>query len=593
MKNYISSTDFQSKKKSKKKLFVITIIAIFFPVITTVVLVVVNFSQIKAYYSNFRSEDFKNRARNALKESKLTQARIFIQNAARHSPNNSEVWDLLAQLLEKEGSPDLIPLLGQRFIEHPTLKNAREFLQASIQTGNLVYVLPYIDKILDSFPESAAIMRLVGLAYLGIRQLAEAENYLQKAIALDPNNPTYRMDLATMRLMSSDPEKVESARRDLEFLSLNDEMFLIAKRSLAAHTTLTDPLAGLRLYEEVLARHPDDWLSNFRHFQLLCRINQNKAVESIPYVISKATTVQQKSEVLSTILQSLGPALVLETSNKFTEDDRAATSVTLLRIAALWEQGRLLEIVPIVNEALARFDQPLERSAFMIWNYRIQTALGQDSLATKTLDDMRKLGTSDISCANNFYSFFASVGDKKNAAFFLEIIALSDDSQNAQLALVGILNYLRAKGDTDGMIRVMEQVLRKNPENAGIQNNMANLLVNTGRDLTRALNLAESAYLLAPNHPEITSNYAHTLAVAGRVAEALRIYETLNKNQMNDAIKLYYAHTLFLDGQHEKAAELVKDLDFSSYLPEEKAILNKILSAAPVTVTNTASPDVQ
>lgn len=580
--------ELELKKKRKRLLRNLLVSAIVsLPILVLIILVVWNFPSIKKSYSIVRSEDFRNRAKRALEQNNLTSARIFLQNAARHTPDTPEVWDLFAELLIKEGSNEMVPALAQRFQKSPTLKNAKDFLQAAINTGNQVYAIPLLEKILDTFPTDASVLRLVALIFLGIGQLSEAENYLNKAIELAPTDKLLRLDQATLRLAHQDPKVAESAKEVIKELSANPDLYLPASRSLASFYSIREPTKALELYNQIIQRFPDDWITQIRRFQLICRLNPQEAGTLVGQIFAKANTVSQKAEVLSTVLTTFGPTYALDLSNQLTPEQRSVPTIAFIRIGALWQQGRFQDILQLANEGFNNTENVFERAVFLNWLHRVNQHLKQEIVANRYFEEMKKLANRDIRLALYFYNHFVSENEPDKALTFLEMLVFNQEMPQNFAALDNLYNYLKSRGDTANLLRIHERLLEKNPENAGLQNNVAAFLTLTGGDLNRALRLAETAYLTRPDYPYFISNYAHTLANSGRTSEALSLYNLIQEQDINDSIKLYFAHTLYLDGQYDKAVEKIAGLTTEWMLPEEKVIFEKIKKAASSTSSNT------
>lgn len=565
------------KSTSKRHTFYL-IVSVFAIVIICLALVLLNIGSLKQEYSRLRSRDFLKKAKESLEQNKISAAKISLQNAARHTPDSAEILDFYVELLSREASPELLSALAYRFHKYPTRKNAIDLLENAINSNKGAEVLPLLQKILDSYPNDTPILRLVAILFVGLGQLSLAEQHLNQALALDPENLLLKYDLATLHLASTDQQKISSARAYLEKLRKTPEYFLVATRSLAAHLSLTNPPAALALYEEALSSHPADWLSRIRSFQLLCKIDPEQAARKIEEIFSHARDLSQKAELLTTLLGTFGPETVLEVSKKFDSSELMLPVIRLTLINAHWKKASYQDVVTLAKEGYDHSDRIIERAVYLNWIYSAQNELRLESDAGRTFRSMYTLASQDSDVAHFYYNLFASRQQLQTAVLFLELVALDPKSHHQKGAITQLFNYYRELGDTKNLIRIHEAALKYLPESVAVQNNLATLLILTGKDHKRALKLAENAYNLAPNNYIAASTYAHALAVNGRTTEALRLYDMIPLDQYNESIKLYYANTLRLAGQLDKASEIVAELKAEHFLPEEKKLIEEMKS---------------
>jgi predicted Zn-dependent protease len=123
---------------------------------------------------------------------------------------------------------------------------------------------------------------------------------------------------------------------------------------------------------------------------------------------------------------------------------------------------------------------------------------------------------------------------------------------------------------------VNENLLKFQPDNPILHNNLSALLVLSNKDMARALKLAESAYFTLPTNSAIVGNYAHVLALTGKHAEALKLLESIPPESYTEGVKLQKAHALYLSGKTKEAATFAENINPSEFLQQELEILKKI-----------------
>jgi putative PEP-CTERM system TPR-repeat lipoprotein len=99
-----------------------------------------------------------------------------------------------------------------------------------------------------------------------------------------------------------------------------------------------------------------------------------------------------------------------------------------------------------------------------------------------------------------------------------------------------------------------EYILSKRSKDAIVLNNLATIYMNEDKSL--ALDYAEKAYKLVPDHPYIADTFAWSLIQNGKSKKALPILESaLNNIGEHDEIRLHYAFGLHETGNLDKARE--------------------------------------
>jgi Flp pilus assembly protein TadD len=118
------------------------------------------------------------------------------------------------------------------------------------------------------------------------------------------------------------------------------------------------------------------------------------------------------------------------------------------------------------------------------------------------------------------------------------------------------------------------------PEDARIQNNLAQISLLLNVDVRRARKLAAELYRKEGSNPGYASTYAFALYTNGDSKGALKIMNGLNENQLHEpSLAAYYGVFLAAAGDTARAQEYLRLGTSAKLLPEENALIAKAQSS--------------
>jgi predicted Zn-dependent protease len=113
-----------------------------------------------------------------------------------------------------------------------------------------------------------------------------------------------------------------------------------------------------------------------------------------------------------------------------------------------------------------------------------------------------------------------------------------------------------------------------NPADLSARNNLAMTALLLGARELRPQDLAREVYREAPTNSVYASTYAFSLHLQKRSAEALKVFERLKPNELEQApVALYYAIVLQATGNGERARKYLDIAAGTKLLPEEQKLL--------------------
>jgi Flp pilus assembly protein TadD len=145
--------------------------------------------------------------------------------------------------------------VSARELRHAVPKEARKAYDRGLKlsaAGDFPGAARELEQAVVRDPEYAAAQGDLGVTYLRMERLAEAEPHLRRAAELDPSSSAGQSNLAAEQFLLGDPEAAErSVRRALELSSANDHARYLLGLLLARDTRT---LAEARMQLEYAAR---------------------------------------------------------------------------------------------------------------------------------------------------------------------------------------------------------------------------------------------------------------------------------------------------------------------------------------------------
>jgi hypothetical protein len=141
-------------------------------------------------------------------------------------------------------------------------------------------------------------------------------------------------------------------------------------------------------------------------------------------------------------------------------------------------------------------------------------------------------------------------------------------------AVVALSRNLLWEGQTRALMALYGEQTKMNPSDLSARNNLTmTALLLDAREL-RPHDLAREIFRKAPTNPAYASTYAYSLHLQRRSAQALRVFDRLKPDQLEQAsVALYYAIVLQTTGNGERARKYLDIAAGIKLLPEERKLL--------------------
>lgn len=499
---------------------------------------------------------------------------LAYQNALgvlRHNDNHEPSARVLAELLERQGSPEALTWRRRAAQIAPTVSN-----QLALAAAGVRFEAPPSPTARRWLTELAGesntvAWRLVAAQFeLRNNNLPAAEAHYRAALEREPDNDEIALALATVRLQTRDPVRLELAEAELNALSARTNIGLRALRPLVAvHAARGQYAAAKEFSARILAQENSTFDDRLVHLRLLTESRDPERGPFLARLREQVSTTPVYAAQLANWMAANGLAAeALAWLDALPASVRRAEPV-LLTAAEL--QARLGDWAGLEQRLTAQRWGTLE-FVRLAWLARAYRGLGDRRAAEDHFRRSTELASGMTLRLAGLFRLVQGWGWEREAEDILWEVFLRYPAENWASDLLQRRYFER--GATRDLARVFELLVQRNPNDLSHQNNLAMLLLLTNTDLPRAHRLAEAVHEREPTSVIYASTYAFSLHRQGRSAEARRSLEALGEETLKvPSIAAYYAIICRALGDVATAREYATLARHARLLPEEAALL--------------------
>jgi tetratricopeptide (TPR) repeat protein len=524
-------------------------------------------------YRHFKEEHRVNQAEAFLARRDYRSAYLSVQQALLINSNNVQACGIMVKLADAAQSPTVL-YWQRRVVElEPTIENKLLLASAGLHCQSAPF--PLTTQILGELSGVATnnVEFHVISAELALRmnRMADLQAQLEAASRLQPTNQQFQLNLAVLRLDSTNLSVAAGGRAAVKGFLADTHFAPQALRSLVADRLAHQDLPGAFDYStQLLAsaqatvgdrlqqlgilrqRHSAELPAQLKSVQQLSATNAAAAAETASWMIANGFSTNAAAW-----LNGLGAGIVSQPPVRLALVDCYFANSDWLALRNLtskgdWE-GRDFLRLAFLSHAWAQLGQ--SRMADDEWHAAVETAGGRFESLTTLLELSGRWGL-----------------PREHEDLLWQIVQTFPGEHGAWQELERDYSMT---GDTRKLNRLYATLFSIFPQNADIKNNLAatSLLLKT--NLTRTYAWAAEAYAQKPNNPPVVSTYAYALHLQGRTREGLAALEKLKKTSLEQpSVALYYGVLLSAAGEPDKGAPyLALAKARGRLLPEEKRLL--------------------
>jgi predicted Zn-dependent protease len=404
---------------------------------------------------------------------------------------------------------------------------------------------------------------------LRLKKPQEAIAQFEQASRLEPTNELHQLNLAVLRLQSTNASAASTARASLERLRASTNVGSVALRWLVAESLDRNDLpAAERFSRQLLAdahSAPEDRL------QQLTILQRSKDPELKTYLAAlQKNSLTNASEVYGISTWMLGQGMVADALTWLTGCPaklRAEQPVPLAFVDCYMAEKDWRGLDTALQEQKWG-DMDFLRLAFLSRSAaELNQKLAADSrwhTAIRDADDRLGPLTALMTVATTW-------GREEAREQLLWQIAQRFPQE--RWALRELERLYLAAGNTHGLNKVYSTMASYDPKNFIAQNNLAATSLLLRLNLSKAHALAKEIFTQHPKEAIVTSTYAFSLHLQGRTKEGLGVLGTLSPEVLDSpSVALYYGVLLSASGDTNKAGKYLGIARKADLLPEEKAL---------------------
>jgi hypothetical protein len=545
-------------------------------------------------YGAWRKRHLSRQAQDFFAQRDYPSAALVARHVLQLDPKNAAACRIMAEIAELAGKREALSWREQVVALEPAVGDNKIALASSaLRFRQFDLARRTLDGVEPAARASVKYHQLAGTLAIAEKKSAEAETEFAAALDLEPTNAQLALNLATVRLTSTDSGTKGRARAELARLAELSALRLDALRALTADALANKSLGDAEKWATQLRSEKG---AKFSDLLLYAEANNKTAgagtalrdaetnAAASPVTAAALITWMNRHELAqaardwalslpSKILDAPPVPLAVAEAYSFLQDWNGLNAWV---DGKNWGQEEFLRLA-VVSHALHRLT-PGDRPSM-----EAQTAWAAALKATQNRPE-RLAAIAELAEGWNY---------AEEAADAWWIIA--NGNENAREALTALQRLYKAKQNSHGLLRVAKRALELNPADLVAANNYASLgLLITGDDTARRL--ATKLHRENPTNGLFSSTYAFALFTEGKTSEALREMETLKEGQLrHPVIAAYYFVILVENGKMERAHSFLSAANKAQLLPEEQELLTaatrKLLQHDSQNVMKTAAAD--
>jgi len=515
-------------------------------------------------------------AKDNLAKNDLHNTMLALQQLLATNPRNLDANRMMAGLTEAARSPSALVWRARVLELNPkSLDDRLALVQTAINFQDYPVATNTLAGVAEADKNTVGYHNLAGTTALMSGHPDQAEAHFGEAVRLDPSNPVPKVNLAVVRLRSSNELDLAEARIDLKRVILNATNVLLcnqARRELIADALrFNDSTTSLTFSQELVQQTNAVFTDKLLRLDALMKSHNPSFKPMLAGYQSEAATNPAKLyDLVNWQIARLSPAEALgwlQSLPMQTRTNQPAALLTAQCQMSVKDWKGLQNFLQNQNWAELEFErhgllakalreQNLEQSSKAEW----QLALNGSTHNKIALNALGRLA-----------ALWHWTGETEQILW--TIVNSFPDEQSAAQSLRQVLF---ASGNTRSLMQLTSIELRRNPSSLALKNDLAMMAMLLNAQELKPYDLALAAYQQDPKNPSVAATYAFSLYQQKKPAEALKVMQALNPKALEaPEIASYYGLILKANGQLAGAKTYLKLSAKATLLPEEKALFDQ------------------
>ena len=524
------------------------------------------------FYRGWEEGHLVRRASAVLSGGDFKIASLNARRVLQLNPENADAMRLMAEIAEKSNERSAVDWRRKVLQLRPhSVDDALALARSALRVKDFDTARRTIEGLGDAATENPEFHAASARVAEARKDFSAAEAHWAKAAELAPGETRHRLLLALVRLGLPETAKRESALTVLKQLRADPSQQATATRAL-----LLDGIAHRQESKDVLSlaqelqAYPDAFFNDRILYLDLLRQVRDPAYDN--YLLRLKLETRSRPADVATLLSWMARNRMHEGALEFTKtlpaDDVSRWPVPLAIAEAYAQAKDWVELEKMTRKSAWSAHEFLRR-AYLARALREQ---GKTFAAEQEFTAAQKEAASKPLVLSILTRTVADWGWQREAVELLWALTRNSDTRASALQTL-YEHYIKA-GDTSGLYRALTKLAELNPDDARIQNNLAQVSLLLGVDTDHARKAAAELTNRDPSNPAYASTHAFSLLSKGDVKGALQVMDRLNEDQRRDpSVATYYGLVLAAAGENERAREFLTRSSGAKLLPEEKAMV--------------------
>jgi tetratricopeptide (TPR) repeat protein len=524
-------------------------------------------------YRSWKHDRLVRQARDFIKAEDVGNAAICLRKALLSNPSSRDASRLMADLAEKARSREAINWRSRLVDLEPTNAQFRvEWADTALLLGDSSTAERALTSLDESGRRLAGFHKSSGALALTRKEYAAAETHFAEVLRLDPTNATARLNLAAVRLQSTNGSIHAEASREIKRLASIPGVRADALRYLA-----TDALErganddALRCSDELTAEPGATFLDRIFGLSVL---RQSKS----PRLTGQIAELQREANA--------DPNHVFALAQWMLNAGRASDAAAWLKALPPDLQGKLP--VPLIAFDCYASLRDWTSLGVMLdsqdWGhldfYRLALRAGvhrekkETAVARTTWLSALKAADGHLDRMSHLARSTGSWGWTEETEEVMKMIVQQFPSE--KWAMQSLSSWFHTSGKTVALRNLLVRAAEADPANLQVKGVLALTSLLLDPQDAKMHDLARDVYQQRPDDPFFTSAYAYSLCLQRKFPEALEFFRKLKPEQLQEpTIAAYYGIVLCEAGKRTEAQQYLELAGRARLLPEEKELLKR------------------
>lgn len=457
-----------------------------------------------------------------LRQGDLANALRESERAIAAGENDLDLLLIHGGLLEAAGRDGEAAQLYETAIKANPRARIETYLYLSalrVRENNKPGQLAVLKGFVEHFPSEPISHNALGRAYEDAAQYAQAEQELRAAVKLGPDRAGLSFDLIRVLLKRN---KIEQAQQIASSLAKSERDNPLAAQIAIALSTKSAALREVQhLLQAEISSERD--LLEVRYGVALLNIERQRllpAIRDLSIVVTKKPDFGQARFYLASVLAGVGRKReAVRELRKISRDQKVFVKSRTLAAFVLRQEGDLRGAEAAVREALEA--EPDERQLISYLAIILQEG-GRYAQAAELLEEALKRWPEDDRLMFSYGMVLHQEGDEARAIEVMEQV-ITRTPEHAEALNYVAFSLVESNRELDKALQYVERALKLQPHNGYFLDTLGWLHFQRG-NFSEAVTVLAEATQFAGDDVEIAEHYGDALERCGKLAEALKAY---------------------------------------------------------------------